>query len=98
MAYHHFSSIDSVTRTLSFFLKPGGSLMVSDMMKPEDDSEHEIPEHVRHIVPHSYAFSEEDMRSVYQNAGLDEFTFSKMGSVNMRGKEVDFFIAKGTKR
>jgi ubiquinone/menaquinone biosynthesis C-methylase UbiE len=104
MAYHHFSSIDTVTRTLAFFLKPGGTLLVLDMIKPknangtEETERHVVPEHVRHIVPHTHAFSEDDVRLVYQNAGLEDFTFKNTGSLNMGGQEVALFIAKGTKR
>ena len=33
MAYHHFADIAETTRVLAFFLKPGGSLLVADIMK-----------------------------------------------------------------
>lgn len=75
--------------------------MVLDMIKPEtlsEETEHVVPEHVRHIVPHTHAFSEEDVRFVYQSAGLEEFTFKNTGSLKIGGKEVNLFIAKGTKR
>ncbi|GLB35538.1 putative methyltransferase [Lyophyllum shimeji] len=32
-AYHHFTSIDDVTRILAYFLKPGGTLLVVDLAK-----------------------------------------------------------------
>lgn len=33
MAYHHFASISEKTKTLAFFLKPGGALIVVDFQK-----------------------------------------------------------------
>jgi hypothetical protein len=76
--------------------------MVLDRIKPENVSDeteqHVVPEHVRHTVPHTHGFSEEDVRLVYQNAGLEEFTFKNSGSMNMGGQEVKLFIAKGTKQ
>jgi len=36
-AYHHFSSIEDTTRILAFFLKPGGALIVLDLIKTDDD-------------------------------------------------------------
>ncbi|KAJ7281840.1 S-adenosyl-L-methionine-dependent methyltransferase [Mycena rebaudengoi] len=53
-AYHHFESIDAMTRTLCFFLKPGGCLLVADFMK----SDKPVPEN----VPNKEGFSEEDIK------------------------------------
>jgi ubiquinone/menaquinone biosynthesis C-methylase UbiE len=98
MAYHHFTDINAVTRTLAFFLKPGGSLIITDLMKPETQTEDDLfPWKFRHIVAHPNAFDEQSVRTVFEGAGLGAFTFTRAGSAKMHGKDVDFFLAKGTK-
>jgi len=99
MAYHHFSSIEAVTHTLAHFIKPGGSLIVMDMMKPENVSDAiPPPDHAHHVVPHTFAFSEADIRLAFENAELEGFTFRNTGSMVMHGRENLLFIATGTKR
>ncbi|KAF5386915.1 hypothetical protein D9615_002001 [Tricholomella constricta] len=39
-AYHHFTSIDDVTRILAYFLKPGGALLVVDLKKQDGEHAH----------------------------------------------------------
>lgn len=36
MAYHHFVSIDDITKTLLFFLKPGGTLLIADLVRSQN--------------------------------------------------------------
>ncbi|KAF8162776.1 S-adenosyl-L-methionine-dependent methyltransferase [Crassisporium funariophilum] len=99
-SYHHFESIADITRTLAFFLKPGGVLLVVDLLKSEDlpDAESIFPEHVHHIVAHKAGFSEEDIRTVFEDAGLSSFFFEPSAiSAKKHGNPVKLFIAKGTK-
>jgi len=42
-AYHHFADVDAYTRTLVSHLKPGGSLLVADLVKPESTSDDKSP-------------------------------------------------------
>jgi len=39
-SYHHFESIEDITRMLSFFLKPGGVLLVVDIQDPTEAHTH----------------------------------------------------------
>ncbi|SJL10657.1 uncharacterized protein ARMOST_14048 [Armillaria ostoyae] len=77
MAYHHFESTDEITRILAYFLKPGGALLVTDRVSSDAVPKIEdIPEKYRAIVPHKSGFSEEDMRKVFEDAGLESFSLN----------------------
>jgi len=95
-AYHHFESIEDVTRILAFFLKPGGSLMVSDIMKPlnGDDVFHGAHEH---IVAHKGGFEEGDIQKAFDAANLHNMSFEKVSSAIKDGRTIDLFLAKGVK-
>jgi hypothetical protein len=85
-----------VTRTLAFFLKPGGSLLVSDIMKSSDG----VLMHnaiVADIVPHQGGFDDADIRNAFTAADLHLTTFDKVTSARMNGHPIDFFLAKGDK-
>ncbi|KAJ7494432.1 S-adenosyl-L-methionine-dependent methyltransferase [Mycena galericulata] len=88
-AYHHFESIDDITRTLCFFLKPGGSLLVADFMQ----SAQPVPEH----VPHNGGFTETDIQKAFVGAGLEAFSFDQFTKAKFHGQMVNLFLAKGTK-
>lgn len=93
-SYHHFESIDDVTRTLAFFLKPGGVLMVVDIFKTNADSEPSIfPDHVHHIVAHKAGFTEDDIEAAFSSAGLVSFYMEPVIPV----RKQQLFLAKGTK-
>ncbi|KIJ63336.1 hypothetical protein HYDPIDRAFT_92644 [Hydnomerulius pinastri MD-312] len=95
-SYHHFTSIDEVTKALVSYLKPGGALLIADLVK--DQTSHEVfPDNVHHIVAHKGGFSEEDMRSNFEKAGLKNFTFKIVGSAAHAGHPVSFFLASGDK-
>ena len=85
-----------MTRTLAFFLKPGGVLIVADMAKTEK-GDIILPDEVAHIVSHRAGFSKEDIEKVFVGAALQSFSFEPATSAKHRGKDVDFFIAKGVK-
>jgi len=111
MAYHHFASVEQITRELVHYLKPSGSgtLAVADIARPaahgdgDDRSEGEegsppvFPAEYEHIVSHMRGFAEEDMRTLFEGAGLVNFTFERFTSAKREGRDVHFFLATGTK-
>lgn len=96
LAYHHFSSIQQVSSILAHFLKPGGCLLVADIMKG-DEWQEVIPQEFHHVVAHTGGLSESEMREAFEGAGLESFSFERATTAMKHGKHVDFFIAKGTK-
>jgi SAM-dependent methyltransferase len=104
MAYHHFASVEQVTRELVSYLKPGGTLAVADIAR-EDREEAEgeeappvIPAEYEHIVAHRRGFAEEEMRALFEGpGGLENFTFERFASVKRAGRDVHFFLATGTR-
>ncbi|KAF9228820.1 S-adenosyl-L-methionine-dependent methyltransferase [Gyrodon lividus] len=96
-SYHHFSSIDVVTRTLVSYLKPGGSLLVADLIKDESSLHEMFPHDVHHIVAHKGGLSEEDIRSTFEKARLKNVTFEKVAQAKHAGHPVSFFLARGNK-
>ena len=95
-AYHHFTTIEEVTKTLVTYLNPGGSLLVTDLVHGE--STHEIfPEDVHHIVAHKGGFTEEDIRSTFEKAELKNITFEIVAQGTHAGHSVDLFLARGDK-
>jgi len=96
-AYHHFESIESVTRTLAFFLKSGGSLMVADILKSPNAGQAFQHEAYADFVAHRGGFEEEDIRKAFDAAGLQDISFEKVTSARKDGFPVDFFLARGVK-
>jgi len=116
MAYHHFPSVEQVTRDIVEYLKPSGMLAVADIAArvhraadgdgdgdgEVNESESEtpppiIPAEYQHIVSHTHGFTEEFMRALFEGAGLVDFTFEQFTSAKWHGRDVDFFLATGTK-
>ncbi|KAH7928135.1 S-adenosyl-L-methionine-dependent methyltransferase [Leucogyrophana mollusca] len=95
-SYHHFTSIEDVTRILVSHIKPGGSLMVADLLKEEFAGEI-FPSDVHHLVAHKGGFEETDMRAVFEGAGLRNFTFELAAEAKRFGHPVKIFLAKGDK-
>nr|GAT54433.1 predicted protein [Mycena chlorophos] len=81
-AYHHLESISDTTRTLAFFLKPHGRLLVIDFLTASAP----IPED----VPHKFGFSEKDIRTAFDAAGLLDFEFTRLSSAIFHGQRVGF--------
>ena len=50
-----------------------------------------------HIVAHMYGFSEEDIRALFVGAGLENVSFELFASAKRQGRDVQFFLAAGTK-
>ncbi|KAI0333132.1 S-adenosyl-L-methionine-dependent methyltransferase [Cubamyces sp. BRFM 1775] len=97
-SYHHFADIAETTRTLAFFLKPGGSILVADL-KAAPDGKELVPSTHHHLVPHKHGFTEEAMRTAFESAGLVEFEMTEMGTYkfNEATPESTWFIARGVK-
>ncbi|KAG6805096.1 hypothetical protein H0H92_000714 [Tricholoma furcatifolium] len=105
-AYHHFPDIASVTRTLAYFLKSGGALIIVDIAKRPGENPFNntcyttvTPQHVvDHIVPHQGGLDESDMRAVFENAGLLNQSFTYDDDSLVAEHDVRLFIAKGVKQ
>lgn len=115
MAYHHFPSVEQVTRDIFEYLKPNGMLAVADIAARvhaadgllEEDRVNEsgsgseakriIPAEYEHLVSHTRGFTEEYMRALFEGAGLVNFSFDQFTSAKWHGRDVDFFLATGTK-
>lgn len=101
MSYHHFESIKDTTRVLAHFLKPGGTLLVADIMEVTDPAQFPvIPEKFQHLVSHHSGISEAKMRDAFESAGLEGFGYVKATSALAPGRgntPVDFFLAYATK-
>ncbi|QRV86796.1 methyltransferase domain protein [Ceratobasidium sp. AG-Ba] len=97
-AYHHFDDINTVTKILASYLKPGsGTLLVIDLIRsPVSESLHK--DH-GHVVAHKGGFAEEDIRNAFiQAGGLENFSFEVAFEMSNNSKSVDLFIAKGVRR
>jgi len=76
-AFHHFASIEDVTRTLVYFLKPGGALLVVDLnadyIRGQGHHDHGH-EHTSCTDKHDELFPPEVHHIVAHRGGLDEQT------------------------
>ena len=94
MSYHHFSDPRRTTAALAKLVKPGGCLFVADI-ESTSDREEIIPETASHIVAHKFGFSETEMRSFIESAGLSFSSFTSVTKAKKNGKEVNVFLAQG---
>jgi 2-polyprenyl-3-methyl-5-hydroxy-6-metoxy-1,4-benzoquinol methylase len=105
MAYHHFPSVEQVTRDIVEYLKPSGMLAVADIAACVRAADGDggggevpiIPAEYEHLVSHTRGFTEEYMRALFEGAGLVNFTFDQFTSAKWHGRDIDFFLATGTK-
>ncbi|KDR81973.1 hypothetical protein GALMADRAFT_240367 [Galerina marginata CBS 339.88] len=102
-SYHHFDDINKITKTLAFFLKPGGILFVVDVTPKEasgsssSSSSSLFPEQYQHVVAHQHGISQEAIKAAFDGAGLNSFTFEPFSTVTIHDKEGTIFVAKGEK-
>ncbi|KAF5349501.1 hypothetical protein D9756_009000 [Leucocoprinus leucothites] len=75
-SYHHFASVDGITRILASFLKPGGALIVADMIHKEEG--YEFMKNVGDAVPHKHGLSKGDMQKAFDGAGLTLRSFEEL--------------------
>jgi 2-polyprenyl-3-methyl-5-hydroxy-6-metoxy-1,4-benzoquinol methylase len=98
MAYHHFASVEQVTRDLVRYLKPGGTLAVADIARIEaDEDQRPIMADYDHIVAHTRGFAEAEMRALFEGAGLENFAYDRFTSTKKAGRDIQIFLATGTK-
>jgi hypothetical protein len=82
---------------LAYFLKPGGALLVVDLLKTEGEHGHIIPDDA-HYVAHKGGLSESDMRKAFEYAGLTSVDFNPNALHSQHhGHDAHLFTAKGIK-
>lgn len=98
-SYHHFPSIENVTKVLASYLKPGGSLLVADLIKPSsaESARALFPIGEYNIVAHNGGFEEADIKAAFEGAGLINFSFTTACKAKKHGHPVQLFLAFGTK-
>ncbi|GJJ11933.1 hypothetical protein Clacol_006171 [Clathrus columnatus] len=108
-AYHHLPSITKTTELLLSYLKPGGSLLVADLLK--SDHSHEFhsykhhteitnPEHeaaLQSPVIHHGGITEDQIHSAFEYAGLTEIEFKIIHTIQKGDRGFDIFLVKGSK-
>jgi len=87
---------------LTFFLKPGGVLLVTDFTRTEaqktsSGSSALIDEKYSHFVPHTNGITEEGIHQAFDEAGLTSFEFKLLSTLTLHGAEGTLFVAKGVK-
>jgi hypothetical protein len=98
MAYHHFASVEDVTRDLVKYLKPGGTLAVADIVRVEaDEAQRPIMADYEHIVAHTRGFAEAEMCALFERVGLENVVYDPFTSAKRGERDVRFFLATGTK-
>lgn len=56
-----------------------------------------FPDHVHHIVAHKAGFTEDAIRMTFATAGLLSFYMAPMIPIKKHDKDLQLFLAKGTK-
>lgn len=98
VGFHHFADAALATRRLAERLKPGGVLLIVDFLGTRKE---DVPEEMRKTVRVG-GFEEEEMKELFEGAGLLEFGFSLLEEkvvMEMKGerKERTVFMARGRK-
>ncbi|OAL37800.1 hypothetical protein AYO20_02977 [Fonsecaea nubica] len=99
LGYHHFQDIQLATKRLVERLRPGGVFLILDFVTHAmEESSDATKQSVMHTVAHA-GFSEEELRSYFEAAGLADFGIVRMdGEVLIRGEvKRRPFLARGRK-
>lgn len=88
-----------MTIALSSYLKPGGVLIVVDLIQPEDskDLNELFPDHGEGIVAHRGGFKEDTIVQAFRNAALEDIQFGAAVNVKKKGRNLQLFLAKGSR-
>ncbi|KAJ6500706.1 S-adenosyl-L-methionine-dependent methyltransferase [Mycena sanguinolenta] len=94
LAYHHFGDIAAVTRLLTFFLKPRGTLIVVDYPKMNAAA---VPVEALPVIAHAGGITEAALQEVYDGAGLGDFQWVLFDGPKSDMHPEGLFLAKGVK-
>ena len=88
-----------MTRILVGFLKPGGALLIADILKGGWAKKPfiEAPAGWEHSVAHKHGFDEAEIKALFEGAGLGQFTFNPDLRAGEGDSETKIFVAKGVK-
>lgn len=95
MAYHHFTDINDTTRILVSFLKPGGRLMVADLLK-DDSGRAIIPEQFQQVSSH-HGYAPDELKVIFEEQGLTDFDWEQVANFKVHGIDGKALLAIGVK-
>lgn len=79
-------------------MKPRGTLAVADIARLEEESaQAPVMAKYEQIVAHTRGFAEDEMRALFEGAGLENVAFERLASAKKEGRDVQFFLLTGTK-
>ncbi|KAJ8073495.1 hypothetical protein PM082_011771 [Marasmius tenuissimus] len=84
-----------MTGVIASLVKPGRCLFVADI-ESTNGREKVIPETAHHIAAYKYGFSEAEVKSYVESAGLSLSSFTSVTKARKNGKEVNVFLAQGS--
>ncbi|KAG8933959.1 hypothetical protein FRC02_010894, partial [Tulasnella sp. 418] len=95
LSYHHIDQVQEITNNLVEYLVAGtGVLLVVDLIR----TEHTIARHiVKKHISHVGGFEENEIREMYEKAGLKDFSWIFVGNWEWEGTPISMFMAKGTR-
>jgi hypothetical protein len=93
-AYHHFASIDKTTSILASFLRPGGALIIVDVV--HSDQAYSLMEKMKDAVPHRHGLSKEEIQKSFEAGGLTMKIFEEIPPPSDH-TDYNIFLAIGEK-
>ncbi|KAH9928964.1 S-adenosyl-L-methionine-dependent methyltransferase [Fomitopsis serialis] len=97
MAYHHFGSPEDVTKILASVVKPGGSLLIIDILADSTQNDFVKGEKYKHVA-HRGGFNEGRMKDMFSAAGLVDFEMQELVSgLAIQEHTVTLFLTRGVK-
>jgi len=97
LSYHHFSNPGEMTRALSNFLNPNGSIIIVDFMVAPKVNEESLDPEIRNTIAHG-AFTEDSVGEFFSAGGLALKKYEFAFDMTFRGMESKCFVAVGQKK
>ncbi|KAF8521202.1 S-adenosyl-L-methionine-dependent methyltransferase [Hysterangium stoloniferum] len=94
-AYKFIEDNLAITRTLKSFLKPGGELFVAEQIRGTNKKMVDSLPLLPSMICHGDGYTEDELRSMFTEAGLTDFTFCEACVKEKDENTMALFLARG---